>query len=90
MDQAPPDFNPDGTLTFNIVTLRRDEAGEWTQQIEATALRPLLLAELLDAVAAAGFSDVACYGDMQGALFDPENSGNLITIAVKFDVRKPC
>lgn len=82
------DFNPDSTLTFNVVTLRRDEAGEWTQQIEATTLRPLLHAELLDAVAAAGFSDVACYGDMQGVPFDPENSGNLITVAKKFDTRK--
>ncbi len=72
------DFNSDGTLTFNILTLRRDEAGEWTQQSEATTLRPLLHAELLDAVAAAGFGDVGCYGDMQGAAFDPETSGNLI------------
>ena len=84
------DFNPDGTLTFNVLTLRRDEAGEWTQQVEATTLRPLLHAELLDAVAAAGFGDVACYGDMQGAPFDPENSGNLITVAKKFDARKSC
>jgi hypothetical protein len=82
------DFNPDGTLTFNVVTLRRDEGGEWTQQVEATTLRPLLHAELLDAVAAAGFGDVACYGDMQGAPFDPENSGNLIAVAKKFDTAR--
>jgi len=82
------DFNPDGTLAFNILTLRRDEVGEWTQQIEATTLRPLLHAELLDAVAAAGFSDAACYGDMQGAPFDPENSGNLIAVAKKFDTAR--
>jgi len=82
------DFNPDGTLIFNILTLRRDEGGEWTQQVEATTLRPLLHAELLDAVAAAGFSDAACYGDMQGAPFDPESSGNLIIIAKKLDTRK--
>jgi len=75
------DFNPDGTLTFNVVTLRRDEAGEWTQQVEATTLCPLLQAELLDAVAAAGFSDATCYGDMTSAPFDPESSGNLIVTA---------
>ena len=75
------DFNPNGTLTFNILTLRRGESGEWTQQVEATTLRPLLHAELLDAVAAAGFSDTACYGDMTGAPFDPETSGNLIVTA---------
>ncbi len=75
------DFNPDGTLTFNVVTLRRDEGGEWTQQIEATTLRPLLHAELLDAIAAAGFGNTACHGDMTGAAFDPETSGNLIVAA---------
>jgi len=75
------DFNPDGTLTFNILTLRRDEAETWTQQIEATALRPLLHAELSRAIRAAGFGDVSCYGDMHGAPFDPETSGNLIVTA---------
>ncbi len=75
------DFNADGTLTFNLVTLRRDDGGAWTQQVEATTLRPVLHAELLDAVAAAGFGDVACYGDMAGAPFDPDSSGNLIVTA---------
>lgn len=75
------DFNPDGSLTFNVVTLRRHEGGEWTQQVEATALRPLLRAELLDAVEAAGFGDAACYGDMQGAPFDAQASPNLVVTA---------
>ncbi len=75
------DFNPDGTLTFNVITLRRREAGQWTQQVEATALRPLLHAELLDALAAVGFDDAVCYGDMTGALFDPETSSNLTVTA---------
>jgi len=75
------DFAPDGTLAFNILTLRRDGAGEWTLRSEATALRPLLHAELLDAVAAAGFSDVACYGGMQGAPFDLQASPNLVVTA---------
>lgn len=75
------DFNPDGTLTFNVVILSRDEVGEWTQQVETTTLRPLLQAELLGAVEAAGFDGLACYGDMTGAPFDPETSGNLILTA---------
>jgi len=75
------DFHPGGTLTFNVVTLRRHEAGEWTQQVEATALRPLVHAELSSAITAAGFTDVYCYGDMNGAPFDPETSGNLILTA---------
>ena len=77
------DFNVDGTLTFNVVTLRRDETDEWTQQVEATTLRPLLHTELSSAIAAAGFGGLACYGDMTGAPFDPETSGNLIVTARK-------
>jgi len=77
------DFNPEGTLIFNVVTLRRDETDEWTQQVEATMLRPLLHTELSSAIAAAGFGGLACYGDMTGAPFDPETSGNLIVTARK-------
>jgi len=75
------DFNPDGTLAFNILTLRRDGINEWVQQSEATLLRPLLQAELLDTLAVAGFGDIACYGDMQGAPFDPLASPNLVVTA---------
>lgn len=75
------DFNPDGTLTFNVITLRRQETGEWAQQVETTTLRPWLHDELARAITAAGFRDLTCYGDMSGAPFDPESSGNLIVIA---------
>jgi SAM-dependent methyltransferase len=75
------DFDPDGLLTFNIVTLRRGEAGDWAQQLTATRLRPLRQAGLLAALGTAGFVDLACYGDMAGTPFDPETSGNLVVAA---------
>ena len=75
------DFNADGTLTFNMLTLRRDEGAAWEQQAEATALRPLLHADLTRAVETAGFEEVALYGDMAGAPFDPARSGNLVLTA---------
>lgn len=75
------DFNPDGTITFNMVVLRRDAGGKWSQRVEATGLRPLIYSELIASLTAAGFTDIVCHGDMQGAPFDPESSGNLITIA---------
>jgi len=79
------DFNPDGTLAFNVLTLQRDAAqgGGWRQQVESTRLRPWLHAELVEMVAAAGFRDITPYGDMTGALFDPQISGNLIATALK-------
>jgi glycine/sarcosine N-methyltransferase len=75
------DFNSDNTLTFNMLILRRDAEGKWSQQAESTGLRPVTYSELVASLTAAGFTKIGCYGDMQGAPFDPENSSNLITVA---------
>lgn len=75
------DFHPEGTITFNMVVLRRDAAGQWSQQVEATELRPIVHSELIASLTAAGFTNIVCYGDMQGSPFDLESSGNLVTIA---------
>jgi SAM-dependent methyltransferase len=77
------DFNPDGTLTFNVITLRRDDEGHWTQSVEATLLRPWLHVELEEKVASAGFGTITNYGDMTEAPFKPASSGNLILTATR-------
>jgi glycine/sarcosine N-methyltransferase len=75
------DFDADGLLTFNVVTLRREGAGAWSQRSVTSRLRPLLKDELTAALDVAGFERVVCYGDMQGAPFDPESSPNLVVTA---------
>ncbi len=79
------DFEPDGTLTFNLVTLRREGEGEgtgdWHQQVAATRLRPLHQVELTAALGTAGFGGITCWGDMQFAPFDPQASPNLVVAA---------
>ena len=76
------DFQPDGSLTFNLVTLRRQgQQGRWSQRVTATPLWPLKQEELLPALQAAGFDQVTCYGDMQGGAFHPSTSGNLVVTA---------
>jgi glycine/sarcosine N-methyltransferase len=75
------DFNADGMITFNMVVLRRDAEGKWSQQLEATELRPLTYSELITSLTAAGFTDIVHYGDMQGAPFDPDHSPNLVMTA---------
>jgi SAM-dependent methyltransferase len=76
------DFEPDGLLTFNIVTLRRpsSDAG-WEQQVASTRLWPLRRAELVAALSKAGFEALACWGDMSGASFNGEQSPNLVVTA---------
>ncbi len=64
------DFEPDGLLTFNVVALRRQGGGAWEQQVMTTRLRPLTRHELTTALEAAGFGDIACWGNVQGAPFD--------------------
>lgn len=77
------DFNSDGTLTFNVLTLHRAGGQGWQQHTEATVLRPWCQAELSSALTAAGFGDLTCYGDMQGTPFDVTNSGDLVIVARK-------
>jgi SAM-dependent methyltransferase len=75
------DFNPDGSVTFNMVVLRRSVEGKWLQQVEATELHPIIYSELIASLTAAGFTDIVCYGDMQGAPFDLDHSPNLVVTA---------
>jgi glycine/sarcosine N-methyltransferase len=75
------DFEPDGTITFNLVTLRREGAGEWRQQVRSTRLWPQRRDDLVAALAAAGFGEIACWGDMQGMPFDADRSPNLVLTA---------
>lgn len=79
---------PHGTITFNMVVLRRDVESKWSQRVEATELRPLAYSELVTSLTAAGFTAIVCYGDMRGGPFDPGNSGNLIAVAKKPSTRK--
>jgi len=78
------DFEPDGTLTFNVVTLRREASDAWSQQVASTRLRPLLQRDLRAVLAEADFREIACYGDMQGAPFDLTSSPNLVMTARKW------
>jgi glycine/sarcosine N-methyltransferase len=75
------DFEPDGTLGFNLVTLHRESQGPWRQEVVASRLRPLRQHELVTALGAAGFGEIACWGSMEGVPFDPDASPNLVVRA---------
>jgi len=75
------DFEPDGLLAFNLVTLRREGGAGWSQRVTASRLRPLVRNDLAGALGAAGFGEIACWGDMQGAPFDSQTSPNLVVTA---------
>ena len=77
------DFEADGLLTFNVVTLRRENGAAWQQSVQSTPLRPLLADEMTAAFQAAGFADITLYGNLAGAAFDRQASGNLVVTARK-------
>lgn len=75
------DFEPNGLITFNIITLKREGQGGWKQTVSASRLRPLLQAELAAVLQGAGFSDVKWFGSLAGEPFNPAASGNLVAVA---------
>ncbi len=75
------DFDPDGLITFNMVTLKKTGQADWSQTVTASRLRPMLKDELVSKLSAAGFADTSVYGNMAGAAFDPETSPNLVVVA---------
>lgn len=77
------DFDPDGKITFNILTLYREAQGAWEQRLSSTRLVPLASDRLAQAVGSAGFEAVAAYGGLNGSPYAPESSGNLVIAATR-------
>jgi len=75
------DFDPDGLITFNLVTLKREGQGNWSQNVVSSRLRPLVQHELVQALEQAGFESISYFGSMSGDTFNPEASGNLVLLA---------
>lgn len=76
------DFDPDGRITFNIVTLHRKGHSVWEQKVDSTRLYPQVQAELTQSLRKAGFQIKALFGGMNGEPFNPQTSGNLVISAI--------
>jgi glycine/sarcosine N-methyltransferase len=75
------DFEPDGLLNFNILTLKREGDTPWQQSILSTPLRPILAKELHIMLPALGFQSIEVFGDLTGSTFNAGSSGNLVVVA---------
>lgn len=75
------DFDPDGRITFNIAVLDDRGGATFQQELIATRLWPLTSELMLEVLAEVGFGAVRLLGDLQGAVYDKEKSGNLVVIA---------
>jgi hypothetical protein len=77
------DFEPDGSIRFNMITLKRPLAGEWQSTTTSTHLAPQLLQDLNHALLETGFTNVWAYGNMKGDPFDAAVSSNLVLAATR-------
>jgi glycine/sarcosine N-methyltransferase len=77
------DFEPDGLIRFNIVTLQRQAAEDWRASLTSTHLSPQTRQEVESAVLNASFVDLHVYGSLEDIEFDPEKSSNLVILARK-------
>jgi SAM-dependent methyltransferase len=76
------DFEANGLIRFNIVTLKRPLGGEWTSSTASTFLAPQLSADLHQLLKRSGFNKIETFGSMAGEPFDPAGSGNFIAAAL--------
>ena len=77
------DFEADGLISFNILTLKREQGAMWQTNLTSTFLKPLTKDYLDTQLTQAGFKDIVAYGNMDGSEFNPETSPNLILTARK-------
>ena len=77
------DFQTDGTILFNVISLYRRGAQTWQQHIHSTLLYPLLYDALQLQLAQAGFREIKAFGGMEGSNFDVQHSDNLVLVARK-------
>ena len=77
------DFDPDGLITFNILSLQRTGKAPWKQTVHTTRLRALRYEEMVGTLGEAGFGEVEAYGSLAGEGFDSRTSGNLVLVGRK-------
>jgi len=75
------DFDPDGLLSFHLLTLTRSGTAPWQQKVDSTRLYPQREELLADALKAAGFTKQSVFGDLAANPFDPMTSSNLVIAA---------
>jgi glycine/sarcosine N-methyltransferase len=77
---------PAGRIAFHIALFRKD-APNWKVEVRTTPHRPLFQADLLAALAEAGFIEPRTYGRMAlpEERFDASRSGDLVVVAKKAD-----
>jgi SAM-dependent methyltransferase len=77
------DFEPDGLIRFNMVTLKRERGSDWQAKVTSSMLSPQTEERMRNALAQAGFSTIVSLGSLSGEAFSSQVSPNLVITARK-------
>jgi len=77
------DFNPDDTITFNMLVTSRKDGEGWRQSVIATRLFPLRSNLMENVLLSTGYRDLQFFGDLAGNTFDKKTSPNCVIVARK-------
>jgi SAM-dependent methyltransferase len=76
-----PEFITFHTALFERKTSEKGGGASWSVEVNSTLQRPLLMADLDDALTRARFGNVHHFGGLDGSAFDKEKSGDLVVVA---------
>jgi len=77
------DFEANGLIQFNVLTLHRKQNQNWQAEINSTTLMPILSDSLKSELEKTGFSNIRLLGNLKGDSFNPDTSGDLIALATR-------
>lgn len=77
------DFEADGKIQFNILSLHRKPNAPWHTQLTSTMLLPIYSEELKAELGTLGFRDIRLYGNFAAAPYEPSSSGDLVLLGYR-------
>jgi hypothetical protein len=76
------DYHDDtGLITFHTAVFSKDAVGKWAVDVISTPQRPLFADALQEALEESGFKVAGMYGNLQGAVFERDESSDLVIMA---------
>ncbi len=77
------DFEADGKIQFNILSLHRKANAPWHTQLTSTHLLPIFSEQLKTELGLLGFKDIKLYGNLAADPFAATTSGDMVVVATK-------
>ena len=77
------DFEADGKIQFNILSLHRKANAPWNTQLTSTHLLPIFSDKLSQALVTLGFSNIRLYGNLGAEPYAADASEDLVLLADK-------